>query len=141
MVPVGDKSIVDVAMDNWTPDQCAIFCNGLSAAEGWLEKGKEKMKERLKAAPDCIPGWTLGKGRVTEKITNAQTVFERFSASGGSLEQFMGCIAVGKTKLKEQLASVTKEKGKKLEATLSTLTAGCTEVKESEPSLKKVEAK
>jgi hypothetical protein len=139
IVPVGDRSIVDIPTADWTPDQCAIFLNGLGRAEKWLADCKTSMKELLKLKADSIPGWALKPGVRRETITNAQEVFGRFSKLGGSLEQFMGCIAVGKTKLKEQLAAVTKEKGKSLEKSLNALTLDCVEVKESEPMLKKVE--
>jgi len=41
--------------------------------------------------------------------------------------------------LKEQLAAVTKTKGKALDAKLASLTEGCVETKETEQQLKKVE--
>jgi len=139
IVPVGDKGIVDVPVSDWTPDQCAIFLNGLGRAEKWLADCKTSMKELLKLKADSVPGWTLKPGMRRETITNAQEVFGRFNKLGGTLEQFMDCITVGKTKLKERVASVTKEKGKALEKSLNALTLDCVEVKESEPMLKKVE--
>jgi hypothetical protein len=140
MVPVGDKSIVDIPVANWTPAQCGIFLNNLSRAKKWLAECEEAMKELAKAKADAIPGWALQPGARRETITDAQKVFNRFSELGGSLEQFMDCITVGKTKLKTELAAVTKEKGKALEKSLGALTLDCVTVKESEPSLKKVEA-
>jgi hypothetical protein len=140
IVPMGDRSIVDIPVDDWTPQQCAVFLGSLGRAEKWLEECKSKMKALIKANPSAVPGWTLKPGVVRESITDAQTVFNRFSELGGSLEQFMGCITIGKAKVKEQVAGVTKTKGKALEAVMDGLTAGCVEAKESEPSLKKVGA-
>ena len=139
IVPVGDRSLVDIPVDDWTPQQCSIFLNGLGRAEKWLLDCKGRMKELIALKPDAVPGWTLKPGVRRESITDAQQVFTRFSELGGSLEQFMDCITVGKTKLKEQLAVTTKSKGKALEANLSKLTEGCVEVKETEPQLKKVD--
>jgi len=138
MIPVGDRSIVDNPVANWTPDQCAIFLNGMGRAEKWLAECKSAMKEQL-AAGAKIPGWELKPGMKRESITDAETVFTRFNELGGTVPQFMDCITVGKTKLKEQLAAVTKTKGKALDAKLASLTEGCVETKETEQQLKKVE--
>lgn len=139
MVPVGDKSIVDIPCTNWTPAQCAIFLNNFSRAKKWLLDCEEAMKELVKLDANAIPGWALKEGSRREIVINAQVVFNRFSELGGSLEQFMDTITVGKTKLKTVLASVTKEKGKALEKSLEALTLDCVTVKEAEPTLKKVE--
>jgi hypothetical protein len=138
LVPVGDKSIVDIPVDDWSPAQCAIFLNNLGRAEKWLADCKEKMKELITLDPNAIPGWSVKPGNVVEKIKDAQTVFDRFSEMGGSLEQFMGCITVGKTKLKESVAAITKKKGKGLNELLDTITAGCVESKQSAPTLEKL---
>jgi hypothetical protein len=140
IVPVGDRSIVDIPVDDWTPQQRAVFLEGLGRAEKWLADCKAKMKELIKGDPNAVPGWALKPGVVRESITDPQEVFNRFSELGGSLEQFMGNITVSKGNLKEQVAAVTKSKGKALEAIMDKLTAGCVEAKESEPQLKKVGA-
>jgi hypothetical protein len=64
-------------------------------------------------------------------------VFASFSETGGTLEQFMECITVGKTKLKEAVGAVTKKKGKSLDAALTEIIGGNVEAKTTEPTLSK----
>ena len=58
-----------------------------------------------------------------------------FSQRGGTLEQFMDCIKVSKTDLKEKVAVVTKAKGKKLDTELSAIIGDNFTVSQNEASL------
>jgi hypothetical protein len=127
----------DTPVVQWTPLQRAAFLDRVGIAQKWIDDCRDEMKKLLAADPEAIPGYELKPGNKRETITNPQGVFDRFSARGGSLQQFMGCIGVAKTKLKEQLAAVTQTKGKKLTDELSALTAGLVETKENEPSFKR----
>lgn len=133
------QDILDLSVSDWTPAMRTAFCERLPIAEKWLDDCKEAMKKLLEADPQAIPGFELKPGNKRETIINPQEVFNRFSAKGGSLEQFMGCIEVAKTKLKEKLAAATKTKGKALDSQLKEIIAGLTEVKENKPSLKRKE--
>lgn len=130
-------SVLEVPVANWSPEQRAIFCDKLSLAQQWLDDVKDAMKEGLQQDPSFVPGWTLEQGNKREQIVNPQVCFERFTAVGGSLEQFMGTISVGKTKLKGAVAAVTGAKGKGLDNAIKTLTEGIVEVSQNAPSLKR----
>jgi Protein of unknown function (DUF2800) len=132
---VPQLNILNVPVADWTPDQCVTFCNNKARAQKWLDECELAMKGRLTADPQSIPGWKLKPGRIRETVTNPQSVFERFSARGGTLEQFMSVIAVGKVKLKEQLKLVTKEKGKALDESIGKLLEGLTVESQDSPSL------
>jgi hypothetical protein len=97
------------------------------------------MKRLMTADPTSIPGWKLKPGKTREVINNSQALFDRVSPKGITLAQFMGCITVGKTKLKEVLAATTLLKGKKLEAEMDGITTGIVDVKQDAPSLAKEE--
>lgn len=129
--------LTDIAIANWTPEQCAVFCETYPVWEKWIELGKEHIKERLTKDPASVPGWHLKPGNKPEVIIDPQTVFARFEAAGGKLEQFMATIGVYKGKLKEALAAVSGAKGKALDKMLATLLAGCVKVKENAPSLER----
>lgn len=131
--------IMDLAISEWTPAMRVVFLERLPAAQKWLDECKDAMKKLLAADPEAIPGYELKPGARREIITNPQGVFDRFSASGGTLEQFMDCISVAKTKLKEKLSAVAKTKGKKLDEQMKELTAGMVEFKENEASIKRKE--
>jgi hypothetical protein len=133
-------SLLETACSEWTPQQRVLFLDRMPIAQKWLDDCKSEMKRLIKENPEAIPGYELKAGAKRELITDPQGVFERFSTKGGSLEQFMRCISVAKGALKEQLAAVTKSKGKKLDEELRGLTEGKVEVKENEPSLKRKEA-
>lgn len=141
MVPPAMLAVLDVPMENWSPEQRAHAASQLSAAYTFLETIKGFLKESLRNNPGSVPGWEISPGRKVERINNPQVVFERFSAHGGSLPQFMATITVGKTKLKEQLSDVTGAKGKALQQKLDELLNGVVDCTETDGSLREAKAK
>lgn len=135
---VNDGSLLDLPVADWSPTHCAAFLDRMAIAQKWLSTAKDAMKERLKASPDSIPGWTLKPGDKRETIINIQEVFNRFSEIGGSLTQFMEIVGVGKGDLKKAIATVTKAKGKTLDAELKSVIGKDVEVKECAPELARV---
>lgn len=101
------------------------------------ETAEKEVRARLEAGK-AVSGWQIKPGRVTEKIVDAQTVFNRFVLFGGTTEQFMPAVTLAKGKLKEQLRSVTGEKGKALESKLAAVLEGATESKQGAPVLEAV---
>lgn len=132
-------SILDVPVSAWTPQQKAQFLDRAPIAKKWLEDGIDEMKRTLKENPAAIPGYGLKEGATREMITNPQAVYERFSELGGTADQFLQCVKVTKSELKEQVGAVTKAKGKTLNSHMETLLEGLVEVKQNEPSIVKVE--
>jgi len=132
------RSIVDKPLAEWDGQDMATFCNGLSVCQKFLDDGKHWVKEALKVNGSAVPGWGLDDGRTRETVNNAQLCFDRFVQVGGDIAKFMACIAVGKTKLREQLATVTGTKGRPLDKAMDELLAGIVDTKVSEPSLKRV---
>jgi CRISPR/Cas system-associated exonuclease Cas4 (RecB family) len=120
-----------------SPERIAAFLDIAPAAEAVIEAVRAKARRMLEAG-EQIPGWTLKPGSVRESITDPSTVFGRFMAAGGTQEQFMPCVSVTKTKLKDALKTMTGEKGKALDARLESILAGCTEEKQAAASLVKV---
>lgn len=131
------RSLVDVPLSNWTGDDYAAFLDKFALAQQWLDDAKEAAKVWLASGRE-IPGFALKPGATRETIKDAQTVFDRFSAVGGSAEAFMAAVSVTKGKLKESLAAVTGQKGKRLNEELEKLLAGCTDEKQTAPSIVKV---
>jgi hypothetical protein len=136
MVP-NMASLLDVAIDLWTPQQRGMFLDREAVASKWLEDCRKAIKAGLKMDPEFCQGWTLKEGAKREKIIDPQGVFDRFHTLGGTIEQFMSCVEIGKTKLKEVLSTVTGARGKALEASVKTITDGLTESKQNEPSLER----
>ena len=139
LVP-GMLSLLDVPVSAWTPEQRAAFCDRKSVAQKWLDEMEAQVKAELAKDPEAVPGWFLKPGRIIETIRDPQAVFDRFAGIGGNLENFMACIAVGKSKLRDQLSKVTGNKGKALDAQLKTLTQDLVEIKQAAPSLFRKEA-
>lgn len=137
VVPV-PKSLVDVPMTQWTIEQRVVAADNLDRAQEWLDLVKAQLKEWLKADPGAVPGWTLKDGATRETINNPQAVFERFTAVGGKLEQYMQTVQIGKTKLKAQLKEVTGLKGGALDKKLDDLIDGLVTTAQNSPSLAKV---
>ena len=111
----GSESLIDKPISMWTPAERAMFLERAVIVGKWIENCKDEMKRILKADPNAIPGYTLKPGNNMTTILNPQEVFNTFSKEGGTLDKFMECVAVTKTKLTEAVRAVTKLKGKKLE--------------------------
>lgn len=133
-------TVLDVEMEQWTPEHRAKAMDLLKPAQDLLDLIKEFIRDGLAADPNFCPGYTLKPGAVIETITNPQGVFDRFTKLGGTLEQFMPAVRLNKTALKESLADLTGAKGKKLDAAMATLTDGFTESKRNSPSIKRIES-
>ena len=139
LVVYDDKLVADMqgkVMAEWTPDMWSLALTLEPTARKWLDEMKDTAKARLQADPQSIPGFELTPGKRRETITNPQAVFDSFSQKGGTLEQFMACIKVGKTALKEQVAAITKTKGKALDAEVKAVIGQNSELSQDEPSIK-----
>lgn len=121
-----------------SPERMAAFLDIAPAAEAVIEAVRAKARRMIEADPNAVPGWTLKPGAIRETITDPAQVFGRFVAAGGTQEQFMPCVTVTKTKLKDAVKSVTGSKGRALDAAIEAMLAGCTEEKQAAPSLAKV---
>lgn len=117
-----------------TPEQIAEFLAKAPLAEAVIESVRGKARRMLEAG-QAIPGWKLKPGSVRETITQPETVFGRFVEAGGTQAQFVGAISITKTKLKDAVRSATGRKGKELDAVVETILDGCTETKQTAPSL------
>lgn len=117
-----------------TPEQIAEFLAKAPLAEAVIESVRGKARRMLEAG-HAIPGWKLKPGSIRETITQPETVFGRFVEAGGTQAQFVGAISITKTKLKEAVKSATGRKGKELDAVVETILDGCTETKQTAPSL------
>lgn len=130
-------TVLEVPIADWTPQQRSNAAAALLPAKQLIDFIEEGIKAALEKDPQSCPGWYLKPGNVVESIKDPQGVFERFAKLGGKLEQFMECIKVTKTPLKNALSQVTGAKGKKLETAMAVLTEGLTEAKRNSPSLKR----
>lgn len=123
MVP-GMLNLLDVPASAWTPEQRAMFMDRASVAQKWLDECRQAIKDGLEKDPLFAPGWGLHPGNVLKEITNALLAFERFAALGGTREQFLDCVKVGRTRLKTAIGEVTGTKGKALDTALAQLCEG-----------------
>lgn len=87
-------------------------------------------RKRLMAG-DRVPGWHLKPGRVNRPITDPALVFGRFRDIGGTQEQFMSTVEVGKGALQEQVHAITGETGKALKNRMASILDRATQEKQS----------
>lgn len=132
------KYILDAPMNQWTPEQWVMFLERRTAAQQFLDDGVAFAKGIVEKSPSFIPGWGLKPGNKVETITDPQGVFNRFASVGGTLEQFMGCVSVGKGKLREAVSQASGAKGKALDQAIHALTEGLVSVKHNAPSLARI---
>ncbi len=110
------KSIVDVPVAQWTPAQRRLFADSYESAAKWLENCWTYLERGAAKEEGFVPGYAMKDGSPRSKITNLQSVFDRFSKSGGSLEKFMAKATITKTDLTEVTKSVCALKGKALDS-------------------------
>lgn len=94
-------------------------------------------RKRLMAG-DRVPGWHLKPGRVNRPITDPALVFGRFLEIGGTQEQFMTTVEVGKGALQERVNAITKETGKALKNRMASILDGATQEKQSGAILERI---
>lgn len=131
-------SALAVPVHQWTPEQRALFCERLPVAMKWLEECKRAIKEMIKKEPGSVPGYQLSKPTIRRPINNPNELHTRFLGMGGTTDQFMACVQIGKGELEVQVRAATKLKGKGLKAKLDEMLAGIVEEKPDEPSLEEV---
>lgn len=117
-----------------TPEQVGRFLVAAKVAEAVIDSVRGKAKRMLEDGTP-IPGWTLKPGTERETISQPEVVFGRFVRAGGTQDQFMGTVSIGKSKLKEAVRAATGAKGKALDDTMRDLLEGCVETKTTAPSL------
>ena len=133
------RSIVDVPVSQWTPEQCAAFCEHKGAAAKWLKECEEEMKKRLRENPDSIPGFCLAEGNAVDVLTDLDLIYNRYIQLGGKHEKFMESLKGVKIKgkLEELVRECTGAKGRGLKSAVDSLIAGASEKKQNEPSIKR----
>lgn len=131
-------NLLDVAVQDWAPDQRALFCDRFDVAQKWLNQCWEAMEQGAAKDPSFVPGYAMFPGAERKKITNAQAVFERFNQAGGTVDQFLATVEIVQTRLKDQLSGLTQLKGKKLDDKFKALIDGQFSVTTNKASLKKV---
>ena len=147
MIPTGNSEpllkevVFQTAMELWTPSQRALVAGLLSPAAKALDDIKDFLKSGIARDAQFVPGWTVSDGTKREVINDPQACFDRFSALGGKLPDFMGCVTVGKTKLKKAVNQVTGSIGRKLDGELGKLIEGIIDVSQTAGSLEKVSEK
>jgi len=109
-----EPNLLDVPVSQWTPEMRRKFCDGFDIAQAWLNNAWSAMEKGALEDPAFVPGYEMVDGTPRPKIKNLQAVFDRFSKSGGSLEQFMKCATITKGDLEDLTRLATKLKGKAL---------------------------
>lgn len=117
-----------------TPEQIAEFLEKAPLAEAVIESVRAKARRMLEVG-QTVPGWKLKPGTIRETITNPELAFSRFMDAGGTQAQFVGAITVAKTKFKDAVKTATGRKGKDLDGFVEIMLEGCTESKQTAPSL------
>ena len=143
MVPSAaiSPSLVDVPVILWTPDMRKQFCDSFSVAQKWLDKVWSAMEEGAVNDPNFVPGYSLVEGTPREKINNLEAVFNRASAIGVPLLEFLGKSTISKKDIAELVRKHTKTKGKALEKILDEVIGTDVSVSEAKKSLKEIKSK
>ncbi len=131
-VPV---DIMQTPVKLWSPIQRLMFCENKGAAAKWLDETTKAMKAGLKEDPNFIPGWGLDDGDERRHVTDMQALYGRFEMQGGTLPAFMKCVKLTLKTFEEEVAAVTKAKGKKLKDQVSRMLEGLVEIKRTESAL------
>ena len=131
-------SVINVPIAAWTPEHRKLFLDNEHTARRWLTDCHTALLAMAIADPNAVPGYQLVPGDVVEKISDPQGVFDRFSAMGGTLAEFMQSTVVFKTRLSPFVKAHTGAKGKAVDEAMKKLCEGLVETNQNAPSLKKV---
>ena len=117
--------------------EAALLAKGVSQAI------LDAAKAALKANPDAIPGFKLEPNAPNRPISDPGACWARCSTQGMTLEQFMGCVKVGKGDLETTLKEIIRAKTGKKRVDGWTplwlkLLDGITTEEPKEPSVKRV---
>jgi len=134
------KSLVDVPVREWTPEQRKQFCDTYSIAQKWLDNAWAAMEAGALMDADFVPGYSLVDGVAREKITNLQSIFDKASKYGVALEPFLNNSTISKKDLSEIVRSATKLKGKKLQECIDAIIGDDVQVSSVKKSLKQAKA-
>jgi CRISPR/Cas system-associated exonuclease Cas4 (RecB family) len=118
-----------------TGEQIARFLELAPVAEDAIEAVRALAKRRLGEDPGAVPGWGLKPGAERQTITDPEAVFGRFSAIGGTSQQFIRAVKVVKAEFKAAVREATGRKGRELDETIDGILDGLTETKTTAPSL------
>lgn len=132
------KSLVDVPVASWTPDQRKQFCDSFDVAQKWLNNCWEEMERLMVADANAVPGYAMVPGSPRDKIINLQAVFDRASKHGVSLDTFLKSSTISKKDLAEMTRTASKLKGKGLTAAVEAIIGDDVQTSEVKASLKKV---
>lgn len=136
IVLAGENTVLGgVSVSDWTPAMRTMFMDRVSLAEKWLEECKDQLREMLTKDPASVPGYTLKPGNNNSTIINPGSVFAAFKLHGGNEEQFLTSVTIGKGKLAEALKTVTKLKGKALDAAVEQTIGQNVTVTKNRPSI------
>ena len=112
------------------------FLRRAKLAEKVIDACKTEAKRRLEAGEE-VPGWTLKPGRVTEKVTDAKLVVDRYQTVTGA-DDIWSAVSITKGDLKELVRKHTGTKGDGLDAQMDALLAGATEKKQAGSQLEEI---
>lgn len=132
------KTLVDVPVASWTPEQRTVFCNNYDVAQKWLDKAWAEMEKGAATDPSFVPGYALVPNSPRSKIVNLDEVFQRMSALGVTSEQFIAKTGITKEALTELVRTASKKKGKELTQVVTGVIGQNLQTSEVKSSLKKV---
>lgn len=133
---VAALTLIPEAIMALSSEQLSQRLDACKLAESVIEAVRDEAKRRLESG-EAVAGWEMKAGNTRESITDAQEVYTRFDAAGGTIDQFMSAVTVAKAKLQDAYKLATGAKGKELSNRMESLLSGCVETKQNAPSLVK----
>jgi len=137
LVPEPDSPL-KVFPQDWTPAQRSMVAANIPVLRKMLDDYEDFLKQLLKSDPESVPGFHLKEGQERSTINDPQELFNRFTALGGQIEQYMAAVKITKGEFEEQVRAVTKLKGKHLKTKIEELLHGITTTSQNQPSLSKI---
>lgn len=131
------SSLLTVPVKDWTPEMRRHFVDNFDTAQKWLNSAWDAMVEGA-SQEGFVPGYQLKDNPQRGTIINLQKVFDRASALGIPLADFLEKSTIGKGNLKELLRSFAKLKGKALDSQMEKVIGEDEKLSEASKSLKKV---
>jgi hypothetical protein len=100
-----------------------------------IEALRDEARRRLEADPDSVPGWMLKPGAAKRIVSDLGTVTARLEAIGCGWPEITAACSIPLKNVESLVRGATGEKGRGLKSATDAILDGCTESKETAPSL------
>lgn len=105
------SGINGASITNFNGGQISDLLRRAGPVEGFIEALKKRAKELLAQDESSVPGWSLGKGRVTRKITQSLELYKVLADHGVPFDDILQAVRFSLKRVDELVGIFADKKG------------------------------